>query len=1006
MIPQSEQEMTGASLLGDELWVAGVTAAKFSRAVQRVHLNGVWLQIRALEGAARFRTGVKEKLKEREEDGDHARQKLVTSGGLQQFLIMRTLGGWFGKSDSGNQNQGNEEAVRQAKGMMPSWPDGASGSSSATPSTSQSCSRYHPYARRRHPGENVLGLLAWREVAPTVKRPLRRLWGEAAAWSVSCSGHRREATDAKKALVTWLEAESLTHSTAKYCPLQPPPRSTIAAAFSPDGNTLASTHGDHTVKIICCRTGHCLKVLSGHKRTPWVVRFHPGSSEVLASGSLDNEVRLWDANTAECVGSRDFNRPIASLAFHAQGDILAVASGHKLYIWQYTKEGEAANPTIVLRTRRSLRAVHFHPHAAPLLLTAEVNDLDSPDCPMTLATSRGYLHYPAPAIHFTTATSAQESDPQFPLSQPFVSFPVWFWPGLANGSSDTQTDVTLSENTTAPADRHDDADDGTAHGALELERDSSMQLHSSEISSAVPMDVSPRPAHVDLSVASTSGSSKCEPAEALLPSSSSSSLSVQDFGAEPAREGLTLAADPGRSSPTIVGAPWDVGEPSNFPPSSSGRSLNGGAASSRGPVIPVARRQIDSGGTGPGPGIWPISSFSNLNSTSMTTGQGGSRRTSSGDYAAWDFPVLHGWQQAGLAQSQGSPGAGVVPSGGMAEGTSSQHEGRSQPQLQNAAATVASAAATVASAALAALATAARLGAGNAHIGSGVRPIGNSSSGRGIHFPLNTVDTAGRAQAAIAAAELPCTVKLRIWPHDIKRPSASLDPDTCRLTIPHAVLCSEMGAHFSPCGRFLAACVACVLPPSESEMQSHGQRNLNGSPGSGNTVHSPTQHPISSQQVIYELRVYSLEEATFGQVLASRAVRAAHCLTSIQFSPTSGHILLAYGRRHNSLLRSLVVDGSQTIPIYTILEVYRVSDMELVRVLPSAEDEVNVACYHPRVGGGLVYGTKEGKLRILRHDRTPRHLKHRRLSDIEDELLEVCGLKLFGYFLLSHIICL
>ena len=36
------------------------------------------------------------------------------------------------------------------------------------------------------------------------------------------------------------------------------------------------------------------------------VRFHPASSEVLASGSLDNEVRLWDANTAECVGSRDF----------------------------------------------------------------------------------------------------------------------------------------------------------------------------------------------------------------------------------------------------------------------------------------------------------------------------------------------------------------------------------------------------------------------------------------------------------------------------------------------------------------------------------------------------------------------------------------------------------------------------------------------------------------------------------------------------------------------------
>lgn len=100
----------------------------------------------------------------------------------------------------------------------------------------------------------------------------------------------------------------------------------------------------------------------------------------------------------------------------------------------------------------------------------------------------------------------------------------------------------------------------------------------------------------------------------------------------------------------------------------------------------------------------------------------------------------------------------------------------------------------------------------------------------------------------------------------------------------------------------------------------------------------------------------------------SRAIRAAHCLTSIQFSPTSEHILLAYGRRHGSLLKSIVIDGETTLPIYTVLEVYRVSDMELVRVLPSAEDEVNVACFHPFAGGGLVYGTKEGKLRVLQFD--------------------------------------
>ena len=69
---------------------------------------------------------------------------------------------------------------------------------------------------------------------------------------------------------------------------------------------------------------------------------------------------------------------------------------------------------------------------------------------------------------------------------------------------------------------------------------------------------------------------------------------------------------------------------------------------------------------------------------------------------------------------------------------------------------------------------------------------------------------------------------------------------------------SEMGAHFSPCGRFLAACVACILHPSDSDASSQFRPPIiETSAGT-----SPTRHPISAQQVIYELRVYSMEDAT------------------------------------------------------------------------------------------------------------------------------------------------
>ena len=147
----------------------------------------------------------------------------------------------------------------------------------------------------------------------------------------SARGSSSLARAPETALRAWAEGDALARCTATYSELRPAPRSTIAAAFSPDGKLIASTHGDHTVKLIDCRTGACLRTLTGHRRTPWVVRFHPTNPDVLASGSLDHEVRLWSAKTAECLVCFDFGKPIASLAFHAHGDVLAVASGHKLY---------------------------------------------------------------------------------------------------------------------------------------------------------------------------------------------------------------------------------------------------------------------------------------------------------------------------------------------------------------------------------------------------------------------------------------------------------------------------------------------------------------------------------------------------------------------------------------------------------------------------------------------------------------------------------------------------
>ncbi|XP_031482871.1 uncharacterized protein LOC116252626 isoform X1 [Nymphaea colorata] len=850
------------------------------------------------------------------------------------------------------------------KQMTQAWLDDANALSTSTSHTSSSraCSQPQTYSCTKQSRGNVFQLLAWREISPQVKRSAKKLWANAAVQDSNYCRARCEVIDAKQRLLSWVESESLRHLSAKYCPLVPPPRSTIAAAFSPDGRTLASTHGDHTVKIIDCQTGSCLKVLSGHRRTPWVVRFHPGHPEVLASGSLDHEVRLWDANSAECIGSRDFYRPIASIAFHAQGDLLAVASGHKLYIWQYSRKGESS-PSIVLRTRRSLRAVHFHPHAAPFLLTAEVNDLDSPDSPITLATSPCYLHYPPPAVVFANVHSAssQISDTGVTNQAPMMPFPCLLWPAAFVGEHvwSSQQDSMVIDSNTGPQ-----------------TRESSLQL----------LAVTNTNNHENVAAMSSLVSSSRNLPESISNHIAGNTRSESTADMMETADGQSFDMLESRGMDNTMERPNDANNMSTLTEPPVPSVLNG-------TDHPQSPGRQSSPATAGASTINPssISGNSNLQMLLRNIAVGHLHQfLPLGDPSCWELSFLQGWL---MGQSH----AGMHPVLPVSDGSHGGSLG-----IRGIASNVMAFDSQAAQSVEASGASSAVMRGGsrsNFRHRSRSRVMTNTSSGEGPavatiednvpHTGGATLASDGAApssmSAAAAAAELPCTVKLRIWPHDIQNPCAPLDPHTCRLTIPHAVLCSEMGAHFSPCGRFLAACVACVLPHVETDpgtqMQMH--QDVVGA------ATSPTRHPIAAHRIVYELRIYSLEEATFGEVLASRAIRAAHCLTSIQFSPTSEHILLAYGRRHNSLLRSLVVDGETTIPIYTILEVYKVSDMELVRVLPSADDEVNVACFHPVVGGGLVYGTKEGKLRLLHYDGPNNANCMGPGSSLDDNMLEV-----------------
>lgn len=472
-----------------------------------------------------------------------------------------------------------------------------------------------------------------------------------------------------------------------------------------------------------------------------MVRFHPRKKYIVASGSLDHEVRLWDAETGECIRKHTFGKPIASLSFHVETDVLAIACGHKLYMWSYSQTGN--KPEIVLKTRRSMRAVHFHPYGLPVILTAEVQD-------------------PSPT-HALPLTLTEDG--------PYTS-------NLAEIKRE--------------------------HG--DGFRINVLHQHESE---------------------QTGSAKKIELGAA------SNRLEQNDHEIDPSRD------EPG----------WQASSSSYLPPS----------------MVPLG----------------------------------------------WEVP--------------------------FPDSVSSPYLSRRQTQEEISEEALAAARTSYAS-------------------------VWN-----------------------ILGEDQPPRVRLRIWSFNTNKVESNLESgDRLLLEVTDAVLCSEMGVHFSQCGYYLAATISCrqrvssQIPETRPEVSN--QQPMDWSPESQEVLRTrvdqglpmgrglPGSLPIPDR-VVFEVRIISMDGPDFGATLRAKRIRAAHCLTSVQFSPTSNHLLLAYGKKHSSLLRSLVAQQNALIPLHTILEIVNVSEMKVIRALPSAEDEINAACFHPLVGGGLAYGTKEGKLRYILSDR-------------------------------------
>ncbi|XP_063838629.1 uncharacterized protein LOC135087769 [Ostrinia nubilalis] len=122
------------------------------------------------------------------------------------------------------------------------------------------------------------------------------------------------------------------------CDLPGYPRSTFLMVFSPDGTKVASTHGNHNVYVSELASGKHVRILKGHPRTPWCIAFHPSHPQLIGSGCLGGQVRVWDISRG---GSEVWNvrneTVIASIAFHPREQLLVIATYNELYFWDWSR---------------------------------------------------------------------------------------------------------------------------------------------------------------------------------------------------------------------------------------------------------------------------------------------------------------------------------------------------------------------------------------------------------------------------------------------------------------------------------------------------------------------------------------------------------------------------------------------------------------------------------------------------------------------------------------------